>query len=219
MTALIVGGTSGLGLALARLLLATHEQVIITGRNNPQEPKIQYKQLILGPDNNFLLPIDRIVGTHDFDTVVYNPGFYQEGHINELSDKDILNMTNVGFLAAALLMQRIMKKQDALSCFIAITSTSQWIPREFEPVYTAVKAGLGMFANSLSLDPRIKKTCVVAPSGMKTQFWEGTDRDTSSMLDPQWVAQQIITLCADTFKYRYAHILRGPTRIEIVETR
>ncbi len=220
MNTLIIGGTSGLGLELAKLLKRTHYNVTITGRKDPNIEGLTFVHLALGSDQQFFDSMDRLVQDFaPFDMVIYSPGFYQEGRISDLTDKEILDMTNVGFLAAALLMQRIMKKQGSLACFIAITSTSQWTPRELEPVYTGVKAALGMFANSLSLDPRIGKTLVAGPSGMKTKFWDGTGKDVSTMLDPVWVAEQIVELLDGSFKYKYARIMRGPARVEVVETR
>src|SRR3989338_6779319 len=128
-------------------------------------------------------------------------------------------MEDIGLLAPALIVQRIIKKQGSLAGFIAITSTSQWTPRLLEPMYTAVKAGLAMLANSLSLDPRIGKVLVAGPAGMATRFWENNPRDMSKMLDPKWVAEQIIQLYADDFEYKFSRIMRDPPRVEIVETR
>jgi|SRR5579872_1044094 len=218
MHALVVGGTSGLGLELAKLLQKTHE-VVITGTEDRGVYGITFHKLDFGSGKGFPIFVDWIVRDYIFDTVIYNPGFHQEGRISDLSENQILDMSNVGFLGAAVLMQRIMKKQNQLSCFVAITSTSQWIPRELEPVYAGVKAGLGMLANSLALDSRIKKTLVVGPAGMKTKFWAGTDRDTSTMLDAPWVAQRILELLQGEFKYRHARILREPARVEMIEAR
>src|SRR3989344_3159537 len=114
-----------------------------------------------------------------------------------------MGMLHVGLTAPVTILNRILKNQKSLPGFIAITSTSQWTPRLLEPVYTAVKAGLGMFANSLSLDERVGKTMVAAPAGMKTNFWATTDKDISDMLDPEWVADQMLIQWSDSFKYKY----------------
>ncbi|HVN26700.1 MAG TPA: SDR family oxidoreductase [Candidatus Paceibacterota bacterium] len=222
MTALIVGGTSGLGLEIADLLKSRYDNVVITGRKDPKVKGLTFAALPLGSGQGFPIPMDHLVTDHaPFDTVVYNPGFYQEGRISDLTDKQILDMVNVGFLGAAMLMQRILKSQGTLRRFVAITSTSQWTPRELEPVYTGVKAALGMFANSLSLDKRIERTLVAAPAGMKTPFWEGLSKDTSAMLEPKWVADQICIhlYFKGSYSYCYLRILRDPPRTEIVETR
>ena len=88
-------------------------------------------------------------------------------------------------------------------------------------MYTSTKSGLGMLRASLSLDKEIGKVLVVAPSGIKTPFWERTKHsiETKDFLEPIWVAERIIELSSGPFKYRFAKILRSPPRVEIVETR
>ncbi len=217
-TALIVGGSSGLGLELARLLQRNHE-VFVTGRCDPKEENIKFFRLEL--DEGFLDDKlnEFVPQIPDIDLLIYAAGFYQEGRIDELTDEDILAMNDVGLLAPVFLVQQFIDRQDALKGFIAITSTSQWTPRLLEPIYTAVKAGLAMFANSLSLDPRVGKVLVVGPAGMATRYWEKSPRDMSTMLDPKWVAGQILRLYEDEFEYRFTRILREPPRVEVVETR
>lgn len=80
----------------------------------------------------------------------------------------------------------------------------------------------GAFANSLSLDPRVKKTLVAGPAGIATNFWHGTDKkqhDTSRMLSPDWVAKAIDQLRKGDYTYAFARILREPARIELQEIR
>jgi NAD(P)-dependent dehydrogenase (short-subunit alcohol dehydrogenase family) len=216
--ALIVGGSSGLGLGLASLLSSEYS-VTVTGRRDPKEEGIAFYELELG-DGSLSKTLDAFVDTlPEIDLLVYAAGFFQEGTISDLSDSDIEKMDRVGLLAPAMLLQRILKKQDKLPGFIAITSTSQWTPRKLEPVYTAVKAGLGMMANSLSQDERVGKVMIAGPAGMNTRFWEHAPRDMSVMLDPKWVAEAILKEWGKPFSYKFARFLRGPARVEVVETR
>lgn len=217
-TALIVGGTSGLGLELARLFSKYHD-ILITGRSDPKIDTLRFHTLELGTDS-FKQNIDTLMEElPEIDLLLYAAGFFQEGRIDDLSDTDIEQMGRVGLLAPSLLLNRILRKQKKLPGFIAITSTSQWTPRLLEPIYTAVKGGLGMLANSLSLDERVGKVLVAGPAGMSTRFWENIPRDMSAMLDPKWVAEEIVKLWQTDYKYKYARILREPRRVEIVETR
>jgi NAD(P)-dependent dehydrogenase (short-subunit alcohol dehydrogenase family) len=216
--ALVVGGSSGLGLALARLLTDDCE-VIITGRRNPGVTNLRFRELELG-DDSLSTNLDTFVAElPQIDLVVYAAGFFQEGTISDLSDSDLEKMNRVGLLAPAMILQRILNRQSKLPGFIAITSTSQWTPRLLEPMYTAVKAGLGMLANSISLDERVGKVLVLGPAGMRTRFWEEDGRDTGDMLDPEWVAVETMKLWNGNFEYKFARALRNPARIEIVETR
>lgn len=217
--ALIIGGSSGLGLELAHLLSTAHN-VIATGRRDPRNKRITFRQLDLDAKPHFATDLDRFVADlPSIDLLIYAAGFYQEGTIGDVSDTDIVNMINLGLTAPAMLLQRLLKKQGRLSNFIAITSTSQWTPRRLEPVYTGVKAGLGMLANSVALDERIGKVLVAGPAGMSTRFWEHHPRDMSDLLDPKWVAKQVLEQYDGNFQYRFTQILRGPARVEVVETR
>lgn len=218
--ALIIGGTSGLGLELGLALTQTHK-VVVTGRHDPRQELLNFQYLDISPRSYFLgTDIDNLVQKYpQLNLLVYAAGFYQEGTISDLSDPDIAGMINVGLLAPILLLQRFLSKQSQLPGFIAVTSTSQWTPRLLEPVYTAVKAGLGMLANSVSLDERVGKVLVIGPAGMRTRFWDQNPRDMSTMLDPKLVAEQILNLYEGNFKYKFARILREPARIEVVETR
>jgi short-subunit dehydrogenase len=216
---LIIGGSSGLGLSLAGKLAGDYH-VIVTGRRDPKQSNIQFMTLDLSTASSLEDRIGQLVQElPDIDLLIYAAGFYQEGTITDLSVDQIHEMLNVGLVAALLITRSLLTKQDNLAGFIAVTSTSQWTPRLLEPVYTAVKAGLGAFANSLSLDPRVKKTLVAGPAGMATRFWEGTDKDTSDMLDPNWVADEVLGLFDDNFSYKYARILRNPARVELQEER
>jgi NAD(P)-dependent dehydrogenase (short-subunit alcohol dehydrogenase family) len=217
-TALIVGGSSGLGLALGELLSKDH-QVFVTGRRDPHNEKVKFISLDLASGTLGSALYELIDGLPNIDLMIYAAGFYQEGTMSELNDDDIEKMDLVGLRAPAMLLARILRKQGSLPGFIAITSTSQWTPRLEEPMYTAVKAGLGMLANSVSTDERVGKVLVAGPAGMSTRFWEYHPRDPKVMLDPKWVAQEILNDWAVDFKYKFIRLLREPARVEVVETR
>ena len=216
---LIVGGTSGLGLSLASLLLTDDGDVCVTGRTDPIRDSIRFYALDIDTDT-LAINLDTLLSSlPKIDLLIYAAGFYEEARIAESSDTFIMKMERVGLLAPMLLVAKLMRKQGSLSEFVAVTSTSQWTPRELEPSYSAVKAGLGMFANSLSLDPAIGKVLVIGVAGMATPFWKDSSRDVSTMLHPDWVAAQIVSQLVDGYDYKLVKILRNPARVEIVETR
>ncbi len=207
MNSLIVGGTSGLGLELARSLAAVDEQAIITGRHDPEVGFAQYREFDMAAGD---LParIGRfVVDLPPIKSLFYAAGFYQEGHVTDLSDEDVDAMINVGGRGLIFFVKKLLEKQGKLDELITITSTSQWTPREFEPVYNFSKAGAGHFSHGASLDPRIDKTLVVGPSGMVTEFWEGISKDTTKMMRPEWVAARIMELRQRDKNYTFAKIL------------
>jgi NAD(P)-dependent dehydrogenase (short-subunit alcohol dehydrogenase family) len=217
--ALVIGGTSGLGLELAKLLTTTH-RVVATGRKIPGPiPGIEFIQLHLEEEASTAILDTELERLNPIHTLVYAAGYYQDGYMGELSPEDIEKMTRVGLLLPAKLVASILKESE-IPQFVAITSTSQWVPRAREPLYCAAKAGLAHLAHSLSFDPKVGKVLVAAPSGMKTRFWEHTDKDTSDMMDPTWVASLIMESLAEKYAYRFIKIHRDvlPGWVEIVKT-
>lgn len=222
MNCLIVGGSSGLGLSLA-CSLKDQYTVYVTGRRDFNESNINYVQLDMSSSQDLSQRIHQVVKQlPEIDLFIYAAGFFQDGTVTDLSIKQIDEMMNVGLNGAIFFVRDILLKQQKLPEFVAVTSTSQWTPRLYEPVYTAAKAGVGAFANSMSLDERVQKTLVAGPAGMATNFWSGTDKskhDTSKMLDPDWVAETINDTRKEKYTYKFIRILREPARTEVAETR
>ncbi len=220
MRSLIIGGTSGLGLEIAKILKTASDEVIITGRKNPGIDGLQFQKFDLDIGYDLPKAVEVLVtALPQIDRLVYAAGFYQEGTLDQLDPLAISSMLDVGINAPIWFIRELLKSQTELAELVAITSTSQWTPRAKEPVYTAVKAALGMLANSLADDGRIGKVLVAGPGGMKTKFWENTGRDISKDNDPSWVAKQIVDALSVDFTFASVKVLRDPPRTEIVETR
>ena len=216
---LIVGGSSGLGLDLAKHYVRAGHTVCVTGRHDPKLAGSTYIELKIGGDsNNLASSIDHVLAKFPaVNTLIYSAGYCQRSYIDELSDADITQMTNVGLLAPMLFVQRLKNNLDTPLKVMLVTSSSQYTAREMESVYCATKAGLGMFGASLVRDKKIGKVLVVAPSGMRSTFWRESNVDVTGMLETQWVADQIVELSSGKFKYKYAKILRNPERVVIEE--
>lgn len=220
MSDLIVGGTAGLGLELAKLLKSQGRDVIVTGRHDPEVDGLQYHEFDIIKNESLADAVDEFVAIlPKIDLFMYAAGFYQEGTLTELGEHDIEHMLQVGIEAPIWFLRELLQRQGDLAGFIAITSTSQWTPRLKEPIYTAVKAALGQFANSTAEDTRIGKVLVAGPAGMATDFWRMTEHDISHYNDPHWVAQQILEQYDGDYNYKFIKILRDPARVDIAEQR
>ena len=222
MHTLVIGGTSGLGLELGRRFYQLGHAVYATGRSKKTLPAGIRPLVFMVSHDSVLLSKDveeLVADLPKIDILVYAAGFHEHGRVAELTDEHIAATVNAGLLAPALVLKGLIRKQGGLNGFIAISSTSQLRPREQEPLYAAAKAGLGMLAQSVSLDPAIKKTLVVAPAGMDTPFRSPSVRNTQGLLSPAWVADRILELWREPYAYRTALILREPERVEILETR
>ncbi len=222
-TALIIGGTDGLGFEIAKLLSAQGLRVVVTGRNGEkikETASLEFIPLSIGTDACMLgKDIDTLLSTvGHIDTLVYTPGFNQYGKIETLTDDDIVLQLNVTITAFAFLMERLFKQQEVLKNMIVITSTSQISPRPLEPVYAGAKAGLAHLAHSIANDEskRITKTLTVLPAGMNTKLLRQRGIiDTSTLLDPAWVASEIVKYFdLQDVHYEECLILREPPRVE-----
>lgn len=219
MANLIIGGTSGLGLALARKFAEDGEKVVVTGRHDPKVKGIDYQEFDLTKPNLPARAKKLVAALPDINRLVYAAGYYQEGTVTDLSDEEIEQMIDVGGRGLIYVVKALLHKQNKLAELITITSTSHWTPRKLEPIYNFAKAGAGHLSNGLAEDDRIGKVLVAGPAGMDTPFWAKTDHDTSEMLEPDWVAKQVIEQNDGDFNYRFVKILRQPARVEHVETR
>lgn len=219
---LVIGGTSGLGAELAqRYVQCGEHQVVVTGRADRNQAGVIFRRLSIDSNHAYMhsqmttLLCD-IPSVH---ALIYAAGSRQMGRIDQLGGSAADEMVAISLLAPIMLVRMILDQHKVLPLLTVITSTSAYTPRELEPFYTATKAGLGMLANSLSLDPRFLKTLVVAPGGMNTRFWNGSDMDRSTLLDPAWVADQIMEQSRDAFKYKFIKIPREPREVQVAEIR
>jgi len=228
--AVVIGGTSGLGLELARRLRETHS-VVVTGRDDEKGERVArtegfvYEQLHVDTVESATPPgfgqtIEGIEAAGQvLDTIVYAAGSRQNGHLDDLTEMELQSLLAVGLLAPIGLLQETLRLAHAVPNLIIVTSTAAFTAREKEQVYCATKAGLTAFAEAFSLDPRVGKTLVAAPAGMKTPFWDGSTTDVSEFLDPTWVADEIMKTWAERFAYREERYLRKPARTETAKIR
>ncbi len=219
MNTLIIGGTTGLGLQLAKQIKTNGGEVIITGRKEVHED-VEFRAFDLSAPELAKRVEDFVEELPTIDRLVYAAGYFQEGRITDLSDAEIEEMISVGGRGLIYFVKSLLVKQATLTELITVTSTSQWTPRQKEPVYNFAKAAAAHFSNGIAEDGRVAKVLVAGPAGMRTAFWDNVDRDDlDDMLDPAWVAERIIELTEDSYRYRFARILRQPARVEIIESR
>ncbi len=217
--ALIIGGSSGLWFILAENLKNDHA-VMVTGRKDPDVEGIQFHWLDMVSYEQSLRDIALLIqAVPNIDLLILNAGFYQEWTLSTLTKEQIEQMYVVGLLGPTSIVHTLLAKQKTLENLLVVTSTSQWTPRKLEPVYTASKAWLGMLAQSLSLSDEVGKVLVAGPAGMNTGFWQNTDKDTSSMLDPKRVAEQILEHYSESYAYKMIKIFRDPPRVEVDQIR
>lgn len=208
-TVLITGGTSGIGLALARRFLREGNAVIVTGSNPQKAEAVKYElpMLTVGladmrdrqaletlvshyPDINILINNAGIQYNYEFADAAITPAqIATELDINLLSP---LHLTK-------LLLPRLLSHPTA--AIINVSSGLGIVPKQSAPVYCATKAALHSFTKTLrwqlegtsvrvfEIIPPIVDTAMtqgrgrgkISPEALVEEFWHDFCRDRYEM--------------------------------------
>jgi uncharacterized protein len=216
----ISGGTSGLGLEIAYLLIKSGKNVLILGRNSE---KLDAALSRLG----------KVSGNQRKESLVCNIGKEEDIRIvgeflksNSLSVDYLFNNAGIGLFTKAnsstsalidkvfeanlkgmiLLTSEILRltpEEEELT-IVNIMSTSALFGRAEESIYCAAKWGARGFTEALRTELKGSKRNIIAvyPGGMKTNFWNipGQNRDISTFMDPAEVAEKIVNAVIVTDK-------------------
>jgi uncharacterized oxidoreductase len=204
----ITGATKGIGLELAKQLLAKNNKVIIGGRNQKELDLISIEFDKINTlyfdvlNNESLTNISRIIeqefGKVDVlinNAAVLNGGdFYETDYSFEKIETEILtNIASPIKLIKSLLSLLSIQKQSAI---INITSGVAYMPMPYLPVYSATKAALQSFTYSLraSLINTNIKVFEALPPLVATQMTENMKGKAKDMkkITPNDCAKQII---------------------------
>ncbi|MCX8279261.1 SDR family NAD(P)-dependent oxidoreductase [Phyllobacterium sp. 0TCS1.6C] len=160
---LVTGGTSGIGFAIARAMLAKGARVAVTGRN-PERLARAVKDLqengwpvtgiqadvaaTEGRSRSLDKAIEVLGG---LDVLVNNAGGVRAGRLEKTTEVEIRTMVEVDLVAPILLTQAALPHLRASGdgLVVNVTSGMALIGAPFYATYAAVKAGLSRFGEAL----------------------------------------------------------------------
>lgn len=208
----ISGGSGGLGLAIAELLVKSGKDVLILGRNREKltraakkltriSGKAQISTLVcnIGSETDIrmtgkFLKDHKIITEYLFNNAGRGLFTNAETSTSAMID-DIFEPNLKGMILLTSEILRITPEKEDLT-IINIMSTSALFGREQETIYCAAKWGARGYTEALRSELKGKKRNIIAvyPGGMKTDFWKvpGQNRDISGFMDPKDVAGKII---------------------------
>lgn len=178
--AVVTGGTHGMGLAVARALLAAGAEVLLTGRNpaNVEAARIELadeRARVLISDSADLGEIDRLADTvreqfGRFDFLHVNAGLSALQPIAEVSEADYDLAFNLNTKGAFFTTQRLLPLLVDGGSIVFTSSIADESGTAGMGVYSASKAALRSFARVLAAEllPRRIRVNVVSPGFIDT---------------------------------------------------
>ena len=185
-TVLITGGTSGIGLELARQLLGRGNTVIVTGRDQDALdaaartlPGVHaFKSDVSDPQAITALCEAVVARFPALDTLINNAGIMRNIRLDgERSLQDVTREIEVNLSGPVRMVQQflphLMSRPGAL--VVNVSSGLAFVPLPAAPIYCATKAAIHSYTQSLRVQIKGKGITVVelAPPGVETPLFRG----------------------------------------------
>jgi len=185
-TVLITGGTSGIGLELARQLLSRGNTIIITGRDQRKLDAVQaalpgvhaFQSDVSDPVAIAALHASVLAQFPALDTLVNNAGIMRNLNLNQDRDlNDVTREIEINLSGPLRMVQQFLPhlktRKDAL--IVNVSSGLAFIPLPVSPVYCATKAALHSLTQSLrvQLDGTGVTVIELAPPAVETPLLRG----------------------------------------------
>lgn len=185
-TVLITGGTSGIGLELARRLLERGNTVAVTGRDRRKLDEAKqalpalhiFESDVTDPASIAALHGRVLAALPALDVLINNAGIMRNLDLNEPRElADVTREVDVMLRGPIQMTQQFLPQLSARgdALIVNVTSGLAFIPFTISPVYSAAKAGLHAFTQCLRAQLRGRGVQVVelAPPGTETPLLRG----------------------------------------------
>jgi len=226
-TILITGGTSGIGQALARRLLARGNTVLITGRS-PERlaaargalPGVHTFVCDQRQPASIALACEAVVQAFpSLDVLINNAGVGLKRNLNEAGHslaalEDLAEEIRTNLIGPIQIVDQLLPqlKRQPRAAIVNVTSGLAFVPMPLKPIYCATKAAMHSYTHSLRVQLRHTSVQVVelAPPATDTDFNRGQeDMNTARLMNVDKLADVAIR----GFVRGQIEVLPGPSRL------
>src|ERR1700730_2056184 len=225
MKIFLTGASSGIGLAIARILTAGGHEVWGTSREPtriPQLARLHPVLLDLSDPNLIDQAFAKALSEADhFDVVINNAGSGHFGPAEHLPVQEIASQFQILVFGHLQLMQLALNamRSRGSGLIINVTSLASRLPVPFMAAYNSAKAAMAAFTMSIQLElPNAGVRIVdLQPADIRTEFndsvvktdpahyeakvaktWAAVERNMSAAPKPQLVARRVLRLIEET---------------------
>jgi len=189
-TILITGGTSGIGLELARQLMRRGNTIIVTGRKQEKLDAVQrdlpgvhaFRSDVSDPSEIVALYNNVLIQFPALDTLINNAGIMRNLNLNQ--DRgldDVTREIDINLSGPVRMVQQFLPhlRTRTGALIVNVSSGLAFIPMPISPVYCATKAALHSFTQSLRVQLIGTGITVIelAPPGVETPLFRGEFAD------------------------------------------
>jgi short-subunit dehydrogenase len=224
--AIVTGGSSGLGFAMAKSLLLENINVVILGRN---KMKLDYAKSLLEQEDSkasvqsYQVDISNESEVESFYSSITSADYLFNvagvgvfGDVKEVKKIDIETVLNANLIGLILMTTHFLKSYESVGGKIVnIMSTAAQVGKKNEAIYCASKWGARGYTEALKATYKGSniKIHAIYPGGMDTAFWANDviPRNVSSFMKPDDVARQIVqSVCLSKGLYVSDLIIERP---------
>lgn len=216
---IVLGGTSGLGWEITKLLRGRGERVLVLGKFHNETEFGEGFALDLYDEESVGWAIGELesrLGAEPIQSFVWAAGFGWRGNFADQPEARSMAIVNfAGVLPMAQFVWQRMTAEPSVSNFVVLSSTSGVKSRPDEAVYVATKYAQTGLARSLGQEAEaLHESCQVSLfilGGMKTRFWQGREpKHYEHYNDPKKVAERVVdSFTGQTEAYLEVAIPRG----------
>ncbi|MDR7303834.1 SDR family oxidoreductase [Haloactinomyces albus] len=222
-TALVTGGTKGIGHTIAQTFLTAGADVVVCGRNRPEQlPTAEGRTAhfvdtdVRDADQCKALVEQAVERFGRIDVCVNNAGGSPDADAATVSTRFVDKIVALNLLAPFYVAQaanRVMQDQDTGGAIVNIGSVSAHDPQPGTAAYSAAKSGLLMLTKALALEwaPKVRVNHITtglilteaAAAGYGEDGGAGVSRliPMQRMADPADVARACLYLAGDLASY------------------